>query len=313
MLTIGTRGSALALKQTAMVVEALERAHPHLDLVTEVLSTSGDQKQGTVAANVGDKRDWIQGLEESIVSGQIDCAVHSAKDVPIDIHPETVLMSVLPRGFPGDVLVIGSEIQVDDLKPGILALQQGATLGTASVRRRAQIKRLRPDLNVVNVRGNVPTRIAKLYEGLGLSAVVLAKAGVDRLRLLGLRAIDIPVDQLMPAINQGILAVQMRADRKDLVEIFTTIQDTATDSCFKAERAFIGRLGAGCRSAVGVYAEVVNGELSIRTEVIGAEPALDVIKQEMITPVGGAIDTGKELADAAFSEGAAELLASWSS
>ena len=311
MLTIGTRGSTLALKQTAMVIDALERCCPDLDVTTEVLSTSGDRKQGTAAAAVGDKRDWIQGLEESIVSGHIDCAVHSAKDVPVDIHPETALLSVLPRGFPGDVLVVGSEIEVDTSKPGILGFKAGATLGTASVRRRAQIKKLRPDLNVIEVRGNVPTRIGKLYEGVGLSAVVLAKAGVDRLQLPGLRTIDIPADQLLPAINQGILAVQFRADRKDLFEILTAIQDANTDLCFKAERAFIERLGAGCRSAVGVYAEIVNQQLEIRTEVIGVEPTLNVIRQRVATAPEKAVETGRSLADTAFSEGAAALLGSW--
>lgn len=311
VLTVGTRGSALALKQTAMVVDALDAACPGIEIRTEVLSTSGDRKQGTEAANIGDKRDWIQGLEETIVDGGIDCAVHSAKDVPVDLHPETTLISVLRRGSPGDVLVVGAEIEVDESKPGILGFALGATLGTASVRRRAQIKKLRPDLNVIEVRGNVPTRISKLYEGQGLSAVVLARAGVDRLNLPGLRMIDIPVGQLLPAINQGMLAVQFRSDRTDLVDLFSKIQDSATHICFKAERAFIERLGAGCRSAVGVYAEIIGNQLAVATEVIGAEPDLSVVSSSVTVDPQSAIETGYSLAEDAFSRGAADLLSSW--
>lgn len=219
-MIVGTRGSALALAQAGPVAEALGG-----ELV--VITTTGDRDR-----SAGDKGRWVGELERALLEGEIDVAVHSAKDVPAELAPGTRLLASPPRADPRDALCGASSLD---------ALPSGARVGTASLRREAQLRSLREDLEIVELRGNVDTRLRRLAEG-DFDAIVLAQAGLDR---LGRGAAGTPLDELVPAAGQGILALQARDD----VDVPGASDDaTAALAC---ERAFVAELGADCDTPVG--------------------------------------------------------------
>jgi hydroxymethylbilane synthase len=219
---IGTRGSALALAQATPVAEALAG-----ELV--VITTTGDRDR-----TAGDKGRWVGELERALLAGEIDVAIHSAKDVPSELADGTRLLPSPPRADPRDALC-GA--------PSLDALPSGARVGTASVRRRAQLLALRPDLEVVELRGNVDTRLRKLAGG-DYDAIVLAQAGLDR---LGRGAEGTPLDELIPAAGQGILALQARED------LDVPVADAAATEALTAERAFIAALDGDCDTPVAAH------------------------------------------------------------
>lgn len=222
-MRIGSRGSALALAQATPVAEALGG-----ELV--VITTTGDRDRAA-----GDKGRWVGELERALLAGEIDLAIHSAKDVPSELAEGTCLLASPPRADPRDALCGAASL--DDLP-------EGARVGTASVRREAQLRALRPDLDVVELRGNVDTRLRRLAEG-SFDAIVLAQAGLDR---LGRGSEGAPLDELIPAAGQGILALQAREE--DAPEV--TGDATATEA-LAAERALIAALGADCDTPVGAH------------------------------------------------------------
>ncbi len=305
MLRIGTRGSALALKQTALFCEALGRFHPALEFDVRQVVTSGDRKQGTPAAAVGDKKDWIAELEKGLLAGEFDIAIHSAKDVPIDIEPETTLGAILERAAPNETLLLNEKLG-KPASASLACLAPGATIGTASIRREAQIRWLRPDVNVVPVRGNVTTRVRKLSEE-NLSALVLAAAGLDRLALLSDQGALLSTDEMLPAVNQGILVAQLRKNDAKTSALIDPLRHHDTAVCFAAERAVIERLGADCHSAVGVHARLVHGVLELRAEVYHRTE-----RRRIEAAVNGnpelATELGTSLGDSLLAQGAKELL-----
>jgi hydroxymethylbilane synthase len=251
-LIAGTRGSQLALVQTELVAKALGLKFPELAVTQKIIKTLGDKKQGTKAASQSDKRDWVHELEVALLSGEIDFAVHSGKDVPHDINPTTLLIPVLKRSSPHDVFIgkisRGHQIKFDELAAG-------AVIGTASLRRKAFLLRIRPDLKVVEHRGNVPTRIKKLEESEELSGIILASAGLKRLEL-NVQAEEIDPKLMVPGINQGILTVQIKSDNIALREKLAGICDQHTKVAFEAERGCAKVLEGDCKSAIGIYAHV---------------------------------------------------------
>jgi hydroxymethylbilane synthase len=269
-LRIGTRGSALALAQAGWVAEALGG-----ELV--VLRTSGDAGDA-----VGDKSRWVDTIEAALVAGEIDLAVHSAKDVPGELADGTAIAAVPPREDPSDV-VIGD-------------LPSGATVGTASLRRSAQLRAWRDDLQVVELRGNVDTRLRKLAEG-EVQAIVLAAAGLRRLgRDEQAVALDGPV--FVPAAGQGALALQARSDDGDTLQRVSRIASGKALACLEAERAAVRVLEADCHSSVGIHADgrTVRG-------FVGAPDGSAWVLDEI-----DGFD-GEELARRMLAAGAAELLA----
>ena len=238
-LRVGTRGSALALVQARWVAERVGDAE-----IVEIV-TSGDR-----ARAVGDKSRWVDAIEAALVAGEIDLAVHSAKDVPGELAAGCALVATPPRANPADVLV-----RVDGADPGgapddpLAAVPEGARVGTSSLRRRAQLLSARPDLDVVEVRGNVDTRLRKLDAG-EVEAIVLAAAGLERLGIA--RATQaLP---FVPAPGQGTLAIEARADDERVREAVAAVHDAATFADLEAERAAVRILAASCHTPVGIHA-----------------------------------------------------------
>jgi hydroxymethylbilane synthase len=229
VLRLGTRGSALALAQARWVAERL----PGEVAIVEI-TTAGDLQQGYP----GDKSRWTGALERALVAGEIDLAVHSAKDVPGELAEGTAIAAVPPREDPRDVLVGAASLE---------ALPEGARVGTSALRRRAQLLAVRPDLDVVELRGNVDTRLRKLVDG-EVEALVLAAAGLARLGRDDVSAAALEGPVFVPAPGQGCLAVQARAGDR-----FEPVDDPASHAALDAERAVVARLDASCHTPVGVH------------------------------------------------------------
>jgi hydroxymethylbilane synthase len=279
-LRIGTRGSALALAQARPVAEALGG-----QLVT--ITTDGDVGRGA-----GDKSRWTGALEQALLAGEIDMAVHSAKDVPGELADGTRLVPPPPRADPRDALVGFSSLE---------AVPQGARVGTSALRRRSQLLATRPDLDVVDLRGNVDTRLRRLADG-EVDALVLAAAGLDRLGVEG----GVPLDGelFVPAPGQGTLALQVRrTDEK----VLTPLHDTAAFIMLMAERAAVAALGASCHTPVGVHASLDGGELRMRGYA-GRPDGSAWVLDDLVASAEEPDEVGRKLAVRMLAAGAAEIL-----
>jgi hydroxymethylbilane synthase len=262
---LGTRGSPLALTQAGMVRDALCAAHGWTadDIETVVIKTTGDRVQDRALAEIGGKALWTKELDRALLAGEIDACVHSMKDVETIRPPEILIAAMLPRADVRDRL-IGAE-RIEDLR-------DGAVVGTSSPRRRAQLLRLRPDLDIVLIRGNVDTRLAKVAGG-DMDATLLAAAGLDRLGRNEGHAI--PTDVMLPAPAQGAVGIEVLAGSTAhaLVE---AIDHADTSACVLAERALLARLGADCHSPVAALAALAGETLSLRAELIAEDGTCDV-------------------------------------
>jgi hydroxymethylbilane synthase len=262
VLRLGTRGSPLALAQARMVHGRLAAAHG-LDpkqIVIEVIRTSGDQIQDRPLAEVGGKGLFTKEIEEALAAGHIDLAVHSAKDMPTVLPAGLVLAAFLPREDPRDVFVSRQART-------LLALPPGAAVGTASLRRQAMVKRLRPDVRVVPLRGNVETRLRKLDDGIA-DATVLALAGLKRLGLESAVASILEVDEFLPAVGQGAIAIETRENDAAIRTLLAPINDTDTEIALIAERAFLAVLEGSCRTPIGGHAMITAGRVRMRGLII---------------------------------------------
>ena len=266
-IILGTRGSALALAQAEMAERALREAFPGLEIERKIIKTTGDRRTDIPLSEVAraadlDKGVFTKELEVALQSGEIDIAVHSLKDMPSLLDEEFLIAAILPRASRKDVLI--------GKNPGGLAgLRQGARVATSSVRRRRLLESMRPDLEVVDIRGNVPTRIRKLHESAELQGILLAKAGLCRLGLLrdGLvesngeisYAEELDETTFVPAAGQGAVALEIRAGDPDPLVLCEAVNDIDAMRLVAAERSFLALLGAGCETPVGVAGEVGNG------------------------------------------------------
>ncbi|MDB5662514.1 MAG: hemC [Sphingomonas bacterium] len=261
-LRLGTRGSPLALTQARMVGEALCAAHGWGEDAIEVvpIRTSGDRIQDRALAEVGGKALWTKELDRALNDGEIDFAVHSMKDVETIRPVQIMLAAMLPRADVRDRL-IGA--------PSVAALPQGARIGTSSPRRAAQLRRLRPDVEIVLFRGNVDTRLAKLAAG-EAEATLLAAAGLDR---LGRRGVGeaIPIETMLPAPAQGAVGIETLAANAEMRAWLAAIDHPATSACVRAERALLARLGADCRSPVAALAIVEADTIRLRAEILSED------------------------------------------
>lgn len=304
-IRVGSRGSALALKQTALFCDAVRGVSPECGIEVCPVLTSGDRKQGTPLASQGDKKDWIAELEAGLASGEIDIAIHSAKDVPIDIHPDTELVPILARATPFEALVLNGSLGVPS-SASLRCLPAGTVVGTASLRRNAQIRWVRPDLEISPVRGNVPTRVRKLDEE-NLGALVLAAAGLQRLGLTSPQMVLLGAEEMLPAVNQGILAAQVRRGDPLRLQLLDPICDRATSFAFESERAVIATIGADCHSAVGVFARLEGATIVLRAEVYARDERRR-IEGEMRGETAKAVALGHALGEFLIEKGAKELL-----
>lgn len=263
-LRIGTRGSALALVQTHRVVRRLQRAHPRLRCEVCVVKTVGDRDRKRALREIGGRGVFVSALEDALLGDDIDCAVHSLKDVPTDVPADLVLAAFPKRGDPHDALVSRQGWTVE-------SAPKGARIGTGSVRRRGQLLHARPDLDVLPMRGNLDTRIRKMLAG-RCDALVLARAGLVRLgRPAGVEVSVIPFDVMLPPAGQGTLAVEARRDDTRTRRLLTRIDDADLALAASLERLVLGELGAGCHGGVGVLARVRAGKVHLRAVVVAPD------------------------------------------
>ena len=262
ILRLGTRGSPLALAQARMVREALAKAHG-LDperIALEVIRTSGDRIQDRPLADVGGKGLFTKEIEEALAAGTIDLAVHSSKDMPTVLPPGLVLSAFMEREDPRDAFISRRAKSIADLP-------RGATVGTASLRRQAMVKRKRPDLTIVPLRGNVETRLRKLDEGVA-DATLLALAGLKRLGLADAATAVLDVNEFLPAVGQGAIGIETRADDSRTREMLGAINHADTFSALAAERAFLAVLDGSCRTPIGGHATISGGKLRFRGMIV---------------------------------------------
>ena len=262
ILRLGTRGSPLALAQARIVRQALATAHgfdPD-QIAIEVIRTSGDRIQDRPLADVGGKGLFTKEIEEALAAGTIDLAVHSSKDMPTVLPPGLVLSAFMEREDPRDAFISRKAKSIADLP-------RGATVGTASLRRQAMVKRQRPDLTIVPLRGNVETRLRKLDEGVA-DATLLALAGLKRLGLADAATAVLDVNEFLPAVGQGAIGIETRADDLLTRELLAAINHADTFSALATERAFLAVLDGSCRTPIGGHATISGGRLSFRGMVV---------------------------------------------
>jgi hydroxymethylbilane synthase len=296
VIRIGTRGSVLALAQARAVAAALAGAETEL----VPMRTEGDRLAEARLAVVGGKGLFVREIEEALLRGDIDVAVHSLKDLPADQPPGLMLAAFPRREDARDVLVAR--------QPATLAtLPRGARVGTSSPRRRALLLAQRPDLVVEPIRGNVDTRLRKLAGG-DYDAVVLAAAGLHRLALAPEHRVLLDPEEFVPAVGQGIIAVQARAGDPATLGALARVDDAATHACALAERAYLARLGASCNTPMAAYARLTGGALHM-SAVVAGEDGRRVLRASATAPVGGAARLGRELAETLLDRGAADITA----
>ena len=290
-MRIGSRGSALALAQANHVAELLGGAGAGVEVVA--ITTSGDR-----GILLGDKSRWVKELEAALAGGEIDAAVHSAKDVPVELPEGFALAAVPERVDPRDALCGAASLE---------QLPQGARIGTSSLRRTAGLRALRPDLEVVALHGNVDTRLRKLAAG-DFAAIVLAQAGLERLGR-GAEA-GCALDELVPAPGQGTLVVETRADDGATRAALSAIDDPHVGACLAAERALARALGASCNTPLGAHAVLADdGAMTLRA-FLGLPEGSAWLRDELADPLGASPEAlGAELAQRMRAAGADELLA----
>ena len=275
-ITLGTRGSELARAQTLLVEKAIRSAHPNVTIETKMIVTRGDGAK-VVDLYAGRKGVFTAAIERALLAGDVDVAVHSAKDLPSESNPGAKIAAVLPRGSVNDVLI-------SKHSDCLTSLPYGATVATGSVRRQRQLHCKRADLNVVDLRGNVPTRLRKLAEN-QWDGIVLAQAGLERLGFSATRTemafedgqffVEIlPGEIFLPAGGQGIIALQIRSDDQSTKAFLESVSDRETLLCLYAEREFLSRLHGDCNFPVGVHASITDGKMKMRAQVFeGKSPA----------------------------------------
>jgi hydroxymethylbilane synthase len=265
IIRIGTRGSPLALAQAHEVRDRLEKAHGAGQLTFEVraIKTSGDRIQDRPLAEAGGKGLFTKEIEEALLAGEIDLAVHSMKDMPTLLPPGLAVRCLLPREDVRDAFISAKAARLADLPAG-------AVVGTSSLRRQAQVRHLRPDLAVAPLRGNVETRLRKLQDG-AADATLLACAGLKRLGLSSRITSPVPIDEMLPAVAQGAIGVETRADDMAMAELLAPINDEPTALAVAAERAFLAKLEGSCRTPIAALAELAAGRLVFRGEILAPD------------------------------------------
>jgi hydroxymethylbilane synthase len=297
-LVVGTRASKLALWQTNFVTDRLAQTFSSLECRLRTFKTVGDDIVDRPLPELGGKGVFTARLERALLSGDVDIAVHSLKDLPIEETPGLALGAITSRADARDVLVSREGVSLE-------MLPRGAVVGTSSLRRQAQLRRMRPDLRIAPIRGNVETRIRKVMEG-RYDATVLAAAGIDRLGFGDVVSERLPFDVMLPAPGQAALAVQCRADDGYALDLLLAIDDPNDRKAALAERAFLAGLGGGCAAPVGAYAEVQpNGSVSMRAVVIRPDGGT-IVRVEGSGPDGPAL--GADLAERAIRLGGRAIL-----
>lgn len=296
---IATRRSPLALWQAEHVAERLRSAHPGLEVELLPMVTEGDRILDRALAEVGGKGLFIKELEVAMLEGRADLAVHSMKDVPAELPPGMVLSTVLERADPRDALVSSQYATIEDLP-------RGARVGTSSLRRQCQLRHLRPDVVVGQLRGNVQTRLAKLDSG-AFDAILLATAGLERLGMASRIRHRVAPEQLLPAVGQGIVGIECRESDHGLHALLAPLENQEARLCLSAERAMAAALQGSCQSPIAGFAELDGGQLTLRG-LVGLPDGSRVLSDTVSGSAAHAAELGAELASRLLAAGAGELL-----
>lgn len=296
---IATRKSALALWQAEHVAGLLLQLDSVDDVELVPLSTRGDEILDRSLQKVGGKGLFIKELEHAMRDGIADIAVHSMKDVPAEMPQGFTIAAVLERGNHADSLVSPNHVVLDDLP-------HGARVGSSSLRRQAQLRMMRPDLQIDALRGNVNTRLAKL-DGGEFDAIVLAAAGLERLGLSSRISQSFTVDEMLPAAAQGVIGIECIADRPSLIDMLDQLTHRPTLQTTTAERVIARKLNASCQSPVATYATLANGEMSLRA-LVALPDGSEYLRHQVTDSAANAESLGQEVAERLLSDGAHDLL-----
>ena len=272
ILKMGTRGSPLALAQARLIARELEGLHPDLQVEERIIRTTGDKNQGQALPEIGGKGVFTLEIEQALLNGEIDFAVHSMKDLPPEMPAGLVLAAIPRRENPCDTLIL-HDLNIPTPETGDLALKIlpiGARVGTSSGRRAAMLLHLRPDLQIANVRGNIDTRLRKLHEE-GFHAIVLARAGMNRAAIEPSNTLNLPESWFVPAPGQGALALQSRGSDIATRAVLMAVEDAPTRAAIEAERAVVLHLGAGCSTPLGALARAVGDAISMHATVLSPD------------------------------------------
>lgn len=297
LLRVGTRGSKLALAQTDWLIAKLKEAYPSIEVEKVIIKTTGDKILDSPLSKIGGKGLFVKEIEEALLQREVDFAVHSMKDVPAQLPEELEIFVIPERESPFDVWISHFE----DLK----ALPQGAKIGTSSLRRLSQIKRLRPDLEILPLRGNVDTRLRKWKEG-QFEGIILAEAGLRRLGI-EVKFKRFSLEEMIPAVGQGALGVEVRSDNKKIKELLRAIHSEETALAVKAERAFLKTLEGGCQVPLGAYAYIKDSKLVI-TGFISDLEGINFYRGIMEGPPSEAETLGEKLAKDLLARGGKRIL-----
>ncbi|HIC41414.1 MAG TPA: hydroxymethylbilane synthase [Piscirickettsiaceae bacterium] len=298
-LKIATRKSPLALWQAEHVKARLEAHHPSLNIELVKMTTQGDQILHSPLSKIGGKGLFIKELEQGMLAGEADIAVHSMKDVPYEIPPGFELGAILKRENPFDAFVSNHFDSINDLP-------QGATVGTCSMRRIVQLKAIRPDIEILDLRGNVNTRLKKLDDG-EYDAIILACAGLIRLGFEDRIKQQIPEDQSLPAVGQGAVGIEIRENDTEILDLIAPLIDIETTYRVSAERAMNARLEGGCSSPVAGFSTIDNDQITI-TGLVGNVDSGVILKRQVFGNVAESEALGVELANELISLGARDIL-----
>jgi len=299
-LRVGTRGSALALAQTRQMIGRLTNYFPDLEVEEIIIRTRGDEILDSALHEVGGKGLFVKEIEEALLDGRIDAAVHSLKDLPSELPSGLTIGAIPEREDPWDVLVSRNGVSIRNLAPG-------ARVGTSSLRRQAQLKRFRKDLDVVDMRGNVDTRLRKVAEG-EVDGAILAAAGLNRLGHRERATESLAPELMLPAVGQGALAIEIREKDDETASLFSSLDHSSTRQAVTAERAVMARLEGGCQVPLAAFAEERNGSLHLRSLVANLD-GKHVVEAEEKGNASEATQLGGKVAGLILERGGAEILA----
>ena len=299
-IIIATRGSKLALWQAKWVKSELEKIDPGFKIELNKIKTTGDKILDVPLAQVGGKGLFVKEIEEAMLRGEADLAVHSMKDVPTELPEGLHLSTICKREDPGDAFIASRDMK------SFTDLPQGANVGTSSLRRICQLLNKRPDLRITQLRGNVDTRLRKLAEG-EFDAIILATAGVKRLGYEDRITEKLPTDISLPAIGQGAVGIECRVDDKFINDLLAKLNHEETSVCVRAERAFLKKLEGGCQVPIAAYARLAGGRIVI-SGLVGSLDGKTLIKEMIEGKPEEAETLGTTLAEKLLAKGAKEIL-----
>jgi len=299
VLKIGTRGSRLALRQAYLIAERIKSKHPAVEIEIITIKTKGDKLQDIALVKIGGKGVFVKEIEEALIRGDIHIAVHSMKDVPVDLPDELEIGAIPEREDPRDVLISKDGKKIEELA-------NGARIGTGSLRRTIQLKSLLPDIEVVPIRGNLDTRIKKIATE-DLDGILVAAAGMKRMGLAKEVSQYIPIEWMIPSAGQGVLGIELRKDNEEIKNLVSFLNHSDTIIKFSAERSFLKHLGGGCQVPIAAHATKQGNRLILRG-LVGNIDGSVVISDEVRGPCENAKEMGRTMADNILEHGGREIL-----